>query len=261
LIETTRGFVRVDGDDLEFVRHSPVEGRQDSLSPFVMLHEGLGSIALWKKFPEELAEYFGRDVIAYSRKGYGQSTPISQSRDVDYMHREAQEILPAVLDHLDVTSPILLGHSDGASIALIFSGSGHIANGLIVMAPHVFVETLTVRSIEGAKKTFENTDLRSRLSKYHGDVDSAFWGWNDIWLSKEFLKWNIEDYVTKIQSPILVVQSSDDPYGTLAQVDAIEKLSSGKTARAILEDCGHSPHVDQKQKTIDAIERFVLSLT
>mgnify|MGYP000011516786 FL=1 len=223
----------------------------------VLLHEGLGSIELWKNFPKDLAEVTGCRVFVYSRYGYGSSTALREKRTTDYMHEEALTILPKFLEYIGVERPILIGHSDGASISLIHNGGGYDVSGLVLLAPHVFVEELTVNSIQAARVAFENTGLPKKLARYHENVESAFWGWNDIWLSREFQNWNIETYVKKLTSESLLIQSADDPYGTLAQIEAIEKLSPAPTQRMILEDCGHSPHVDHPNKTLDSIGRFV----
>jgi pimeloyl-ACP methyl ester carboxylesterase len=223
----------------------------------VMLHEGLGSVALWKDFPTQLARATSRRVIVYSREGYGDSTPIKKPRSVDYMHREARDVLPCFLEHVDVKSPILFGHSDGASIALIHAGSGFDVSALILMAPHVFVEELTLESIRQAKVAFESSDLPKKLSRYHGDVESAFRGWNDIWLNDDFRTWNIESYVEHIKSPCLLVQSKQDPYGTLRQLTSIESVIPQLAKTLILEDCGHSPHVDQTERTLEGVLNFL----
>ena len=223
----------------------------------VLLHEGLGSVDLWKSFPEELAIATGCRVFVFSRYGYGRSTPLNGKRPFDYMHQEALDTLPNFLEHIDVVRPILIGHSDGASIAMIHNGGGYGVGGLVLMAPHVFVEDLTLKSIEQARIAFETTELPTKLGRYHEDVASAFWGWNDIWLSPEFTKWDIQMYVEKLSCESLLIQSDNDPYGTLAQIEVIEKLSPAPTQRVILKDCGHSPHFDQSNVTIDAIAKFV----
>lgn len=223
----------------------------------VLLHEGLGSIDLWKSFPKDLASATGCRVFVFSRYGYGRSTPIAEKRSLDYMHQEALETLPRFLKHIGVDRPILIGHSDGASIAMIHNGGGYELGGMVLMAPHVFVEDLTIQSIEQARVAFETTQLPKKLGRYHEDVESAFWGWNDIWLSPDFKNWNIQTYVERLSCESLLIQSDDDPYGTLAQIEAIERLSPAPTQRVILTECGHSPHVDQPGATIDAIVRFV----
>src|ERR1700730_226604 len=189
---------------------------------FVMLHEGLGSASMWKDFPVELASVTRGNVVIYSRHGYGHSALLREPRSVRYMHDEALSILPQFLDALGIDNPILFGHSDGGSIALIHAGgSGRRVAGLVVLAPHVFVEDVSVTSIEGAKVAFETTNLRERLRRYHDDVDGVFWGWNDIWLHPEFRSWNIEEYLPRITCPVLAIQGADDEYGSLEQIRRI----------------------------------------
>ena len=253
------------GHRLEYIRLLPegspgttAEGRPT----LVFLHEGLGSVALWKRFPAEVAAATGCPVLAYSRHGYGKSDRLQSPRDVDYMHREALDILPEVLDQLGIDAPVLIGHSDGASIALIHAGAGRRAvRGVVAMAPHVFVEDITVRSIAEAKTTFRNTDLPDRLGRYHDDVASTFRGWNDIWLHPDFLRWNIEEYLPGIAVPMLLIQGEDDQYGTVAQVEAIASQVSGPVETIMLPDCAHAPHQSvQKDATVVAIAGFVARL-
>lgn len=228
----------------------------------MFLHEGLGSVAMWKQFPRQVAEATGCPALVYSRFGYGKSDKITQARKVDYMHREALDVLPEILDQLDIEAPILIGHSDGASIALIHAGAGQRpVRGVVAMAPHVFVEDVTVQSIAEARTTFQNTDLGERLGRYHDDVVSTFRGWNDIWLHPDFRRWNIEEYLAAIAVPILLIQGEDDQYGTVAQVEAIARQVSGPVETVLLPDCAHSPHQSlQKDATIAAIAGFVARL-
>jgi len=244
----------VDGRRLEIERWRAPGRSLDP--PIVMLHEGLGSVALWKDFPRRVAERTGHEVVVYSRYGHGRSETLATPRDVDYMHREGERVLPALLDALGLTRPILLGHSDGASIALIFAGTHPAAvRALILEAPHVFVEDLTVRSIAGAKIAFETTDLETKLARYHDDAAATFRGWNDVWLDPRFRSWNIESYLEAIDVPVLLVQGRDDEYGTLAQLEAIAARTDARIA--LLDDCGHSPHRDRADATLDAIASFV----
>ena len=198
-------------------------------------------------------------MIAYSRHGHGRSEPLAGARAVEYMHREGDRVLPALLAELGLSRPILLGHSDGASIALIFAGThpGAVA-GLILEAPHVFVEDLTVESIAKAKVAFETTDLVTKLGRYHDDAAGTFRGWNDIWLDPRFRSWNIESYLERIDVPVLLVQGSGDEYGTAAQLEAIASRTDARIA--MLDHCGHSPHRDQADATLDAIAGFVAEL-
>jgi pimeloyl-ACP methyl ester carboxylesterase len=246
-------FVDVAGARLECLRI----GGGDSQPSLVFLHEGLGSVALWRDFPRQVASATGLGVLVYSRPGYGRSTPAPLPRQPRYMHDEAMVTLPALLDKLGIARPVLVGHSDGASIALIHAGAEvRPVAGLVALAPHVFVEDVSIASIERAKHAYASTDLREKLSRYHADADSAFLGWNDIWLSSEFRQWNIEPCLPRIHCPVLLIQGRDDEYGTLAQLDAIERQIPAPVHRVVLGDCGHSPHRDQPQATVAAITAF-----
>jgi pimeloyl-ACP methyl ester carboxylesterase len=226
----------------------------------VMLHEGLGSVSMWREFPEQLAQATGCRTLVYSRHGYGRSSPLGAPRPVDYMHEEARIWLPAILKRLGVREPVLFGHSDGASIALIHAASSESeVAGIIALAPHVKVEDLTVRSIDAAKTAYLETDLRARLSRHHANVDSAFWGWNRIWLDPAFLDWNIEDLLPSIRCPILAIQGEDDEYGTMEQIDSISRTAPGAKSLA-LPACRHSPHRDQPQAVLAAAKEFVAGL-
>jgi pimeloyl-ACP methyl ester carboxylesterase len=230
---------------------------REAVSPIVMLHEGLGSVAMWRDFPHRVAHAAGRDVVAYSRAGYGRSSPAALPFGVRYMHDEALTVLPALLDALGIARPILFGHSDGASIALIHAGvSGRPVGGLVLMAPHVMVEDVSIASIEAAKVAWRTTDLRSRLSRYHDDVDAAFTGWNDIWLHPDFRAWNIEDETRRVRCPVLAIQGRDDEYGTMAQIERIASLAPDVDL-VRLADCRHSPHRDQPNAVLEALVRFV----
>jgi len=248
------GHLAVDGSRLEYRWF----GTPSHASPVVMLHEGLGSVSMWKDFPEQVARRTGRRVLAYSRHGYGGSSRLTAKREPEYMHHEGEVVLPAVLDALGIEAPVLLGHSDGGSIALIHAGRypGRTA-ALILEAPHVFVEPVTVESIAGAKAVYETTDLGRKLGRYHDDGDASFWGWNDIWLDPRFLAWNIESYLPAVNVPVLMIQGVQDEYGTTAQLDAIAAQVAGPTETVLLDSCGHSPHRDQPELTLAAIERFL----
>lgn len=249
-------FLHAGGDRLEY--RWAAEGASLHDAPaLVLLHEGLGSAAMWKDFPDLLAEATGCRTLVYSRLGYGQSDVLRHAHRPDYMHREALEVLPQVLEQLDIDSPILIGHSDGASIALIHAGAGHRVRALALMAPHVFVEDLTVDNIVQAKTAFETTDMAVKLARYHADAFAVFRAWNDIWLHPEFRGWNIESYLSGVVCPVLAIQGADDEYGTLAQLDAIERGVRGRFERLILPECRHSPHRDQKERTLEAIAGFV----
>jgi pimeloyl-ACP methyl ester carboxylesterase len=238
------------------------EGRAASARPtIVMLHEGLGSLSMWRHFPQRVAKATGAEVVIYSRRGYGQSDPLPGQRGVDYMHVEAIDVLPKLLTALDIRRPLLIGHSDGASIAIIHAGSGFAVAGLVLMAPHVFVEDLTVESIAAIRDVWATTDLKARLGRYHRDPEHTFRGWNDIWLLPAFKRWNIEAFVPKVAAPMLVIQGLDDEYGTPAQCEAIKALAKAPCELVMLEACKHSPHRDQPDRVLDAIRRFATTLT
>jgi pimeloyl-ACP methyl ester carboxylesterase len=248
------------GHRLEYRIVEPSGARTRQRTMIVLLHEGLGSVAMWKDFPDAVAARSGHPVLVYSRHGHGQSAQLTQPRRVDYMHYEATTVLPELLSELEVRNPLLIGHSDGASIAIIHAGSGNAVNGTVLMAPHVFVEQVSIDAIAEARRAFETTELAAKLARYHNHPQSMFHGWNDIWLHPEFRDWNIESFLPAIDSPILVIQGENDPYGTLAQVDAIERSAGGPVKKLVFSDCGHSPHIDFRQQTIDAIDAFVREL-
>ena len=249
------------GHRLEYSLLHPDAGASPAPT-LVFLHEGLGSVALWKNFPAEVVAATGCPALVYSRYGYGKSEKLAAPRKVDYMHREALDVLPNILDQLGIESPVLVGHSDGASIALIHAGAGkRSVRGVVAMAPHVFVEDVTVTSIAEAGETFRTTELPERLGRYHDDVDSTFRGWNEIWLHPDFRRWNIEEYLADIRCPVLLIQGEDDQYGTIAQIDAIAARVSGPVETILLPDCAHSPHQSvQKDAAIAAITEFVRNL-
>jgi pimeloyl-ACP methyl ester carboxylesterase len=225
-----------------------------------MLHEGLGSVAHWKDFPLRLAEETGAGIFVYSRYGHGASDALQEPRSFSFMHREAQVVLPEILRQAGIERPLLLGHSDGASIAIIYGGSfPDSPGGLILEAPHVFVEDLSIASITQARETYKTTDLPQRLASYHANVDSMFWGWNNIWLDPSFRSWNIGSFLDQIRCPVLVLQGAQDEYGTLKQVDAI-KAKIPSASILILENCRHAPHRDQPQATLAAISNFIRRL-
>lgn len=247
-------FVQADGHRLEYAWF----GASASDAPtIVMLHEGLGSLSLWKDFPARIAAATGSRVLAYSRYGYGRSDPITGPRSVDFMHREALSALPELLDRLAVHEPVLLGHSDGGSIALIHAAAGERpVRALVALAPHVMVEEVSVTSIAIARRTYLDTDWRAKLARHHAHVDSAFWGWNDIWLHPDFRSWNIEPLLPRIAIPILAIQGLDDEYGTLEQ---IRRIAHGARDALLIElpACGHSPHRDQPEAVLGALCRFL----
>ena len=250
-------FLTAGGHRLEYKR---IDGARDRPT-LILFHEGLGSIAMWRDFPAKLAQATGCPAIVYSRYGYGRSDALSSPRGVDYMHREALHTLAELRAELGLNDAILVGHSDGASIALIHAGSGRWpVRAIVLEAPHVFVEDVSITSIAAARTAYETTDLRQRLARYHADVDSAFRGWNDIWLHADFRAWNIEDVLPGVRRPVLAIQGADDEYGTLAQPDAIERGVAGAFERLVLPECKHSPHRDQEQTVLAAMARFIARL-
>lgn len=231
------------------------------LAPLVFLHEGLGSLGLWRDFPRVVAAATGRRSLAFSRHGYGRSVVVTEPRAIDYMHREAMEVLPDLLHRLGYERPVLIGHSDGASIALIHAGTGS-GNpvGLVLLAPHAIVEDRSIEGIEAARVAYLTSDLAERMRRHHLDAASTFWGWNDVWLSPEFRQWDITNVLPGISCPVLLIQGTDDPYGTLAQLDLIEQGVKGRTRRLVLPECGHSPQRDQPGATLTGIVDFLAEL-
>ena len=227
----------------------------------VFLHEGLGSIGQWRDFPRLVAQATGCAALVYARYGYGQSNVLAEERvPVSFMHDEALKALPEVLAARGIADPVLIGHSDGASIALIYAGAGHPVRAVAVMAPHVFVEDVSVASIVAARRAFETTDLPERLGKHHRDPRRTFYLWNDAWLDPAFRDWNIEEYLPGIRCPLLAIQGQGDEYGSMAQLDAIARQVKGPCELLKLSNCGHSPHREQPEAVLEAIRRFVGSL-
>jgi benzoate-CoA ligase len=246
--------VTIAGHSLEYRCISA--GAPDSPT-LVFLHEGLGSISLWKDFPDRIAAACACNALVYSRYGHGFSDPLNEPRRPDYMHREGLHALPELLERLSIKRPLLFGHSDGGSIAIIHEGLGPgTAIGMILCAPHVFVEDVAIRNIEAARFAYKSTDLRSRLARHHADVDRTFRGWNDIWLHADFREWNIENCLPNVRCPVLAIQGTNDEYGTFEQIDRIASQTAG-TQVCKLEDCGHSPHRDQPDAVISATRRFL----
>jgi len=229
-----------------------------SAPPVVFLHEGLGSVSMWREFPREFCAAHGLSGFVFSRYGYGHSTP--KPRDerwpVDFMERQANEVLPALFAAVGIERPWLFGHSDGGTIALLYAARRPAA-GVIAVAPHLFVEEVSVKSIELARDAFESSDLRERLARHHADPDSAFRGWNDAWLSPEFRHWSIEREIETIACPVLAVQGADDEYGTLEQIRAIERRLP-KTRLLVIPECGHSPHRARPALLSREAGRFIL---
>jgi pimeloyl-ACP methyl ester carboxylesterase len=245
------------------IEHRWIARERRKLPLVVFLHEGLGSLSMWRDFPDRLCATAGVRGLVYSRPGYGRSTPRSaeEAWNLDFMHRQAHEVLPALLAALGIDGERervwLLGHSDGGSIALLYAArwSERLA-GAIVLAPHILVEDLSIASIEKAREAYRETDLRQRLARHHDDPDSAFWGWNDIWLHPPFRHWTIEAEIGSIACPLLAVQGLDDEYGTLEQIRGIARRVPG-TRLLELPECGHSPQRDQPERLIVAATEFM----
>jgi pimeloyl-ACP methyl ester carboxylesterase len=250
-------FTTIDGVRLE-TRTIPGAADKPWL---VFLHEGLGCVSLWRDFPEKLARRLDMPARLYSRRGYGRSDPLDGPHQPDFMHREALEVLPALLAAHGVPKSLLIGHSDGASIALIHAAHHpQSVAGAVLMAPHVFVEPVSQTSIARITETYERTDLRARLARHHAHVDDAFLGWSRIWLDPRFRTWSLASECRHLTPLTLLVQGEDDEYGTLAQLDAIEQAAPTKPQRLVLPRCGHSPHRDREADVIEAIAAFTASL-
>lgn len=252
----TTGFLEAGGHRLEYTWIDPAVEAAPTL---VFLHEGLGCLSLWRDFPARLAAATGCGALIYSRAGYGGSAPIALPRSGDYLHREAG-VLREIIQQLGIHSSILVGHSDGASIALIYAANRPLPGlaGLILEAPHVFVEDITLQGLAAAAELYHTTDLRERLARHHGEnTEAAFWGWNDTWRQPGFKDWNIEGLLRRIQAPILLVQGEEDEYGSVAQLQAIEQQSGGSVETLLLPDCGHTPHRDQPERVLAEMLEFI----
>ena len=249
----------VDGKTLEYYALGPAPGKAPTI---VMLHEGLGCAALWRDFPSRLAEATGMGVFVYSRLGYGQSDATELPKPLDFMNREAIDVLPRVLDQLGFQRGVLFGHSDGATIAAIYCGSveDFRVRGLIVEAPHFFTEPDGLAAIAAIKEHYASGDLKQRMAKYHRDPDGAFRGWNDTWLDPGFTDWNVADVIDYLRIPTLAIQGRDDTYGTLAQINEIETRAYSPVDTLILEDCGHAPHQEKPQAVLDTVSEFTTRL-
>lgn len=253
------GHLMVGGHRLEVWTTGPRPGNAPSL---VLLHEGLGCVALWRDFPARLAMETGLGVCVYSRAGYGASDPCELPRPLDYMTHEARTALPELLDRIGFRDGVLVGHSDGASIAAIHAGEvrDRRVRGLVLMAPHFFTEEMGLSAIAEARQAFEETDLRERLARYHRDVDAAFRGWNDAWLDPGFRDWDIRASLKRIEIPILCLQGTEDQYGTEAQVQVVAERAAGPVTIRMVPDCRHAPHLEATELALDEIVRFVARL-
>lgn len=249
------GFLGIGEAELEYRMIGP--GPSDAPT-IVMLHEGLGSVGLWGDFPEKLQAATGAGVFVYSRAGYGSSSPVTLPRPLDYMHREALDVLPSLLDLIGFRRGILLGHSDGASIAAIYAGGvqDHRLRGVVMIAPHFIVEDISVKSIAEIKTAYETTELRSKLKRWHQNVDNAFYGWNGAWLDPEFRNWDISDYLAYIRVPVALVQGLDDQYGTMRQVEIAREECYCPVDVTVIPGAAHSPHREAPGPTLEAVAQF-----
>ncbi|PCH73403.1 MAG: alpha/beta hydrolase [Rhodobacteraceae bacterium] len=249
----------VDGVDLEYACYGPAP---DKAPTIIMLHEGLGCLALWRDFPQQVAEQTGMGVFVWSRQGYGQSAPADLPRPVDFMTHEAVDVLPKLLDHIGLRRGILFGHSDGATIAAIHAGSvaDMRVRGLILMAPHFFTEPGGLAAIKSARDSFDTGDMQVRMGKYHRDPVATFHGWNDVWLSPGFRDWNVSDVIDYWRVPVLAIQGREDQYGTLAQIEEIEARITAPLDVEVLDNCRHAPHFEQPDRTLKAVVEFAARL-
>jgi pimeloyl-ACP methyl ester carboxylesterase len=249
------GFVDAGNGRLEYVWHG-----DDSTQPaIVMLHEGLGSVSMWRDFPARLSAATGRRVLVYSRLGYGRSSASPEPWTPAYLHDEAIAALPKFLDRLDVDAPVLFGHSDGGSIALIHAALvARPVSALVALAPHVKVEERSLAGIRAARDAYA-AELRARLARHHDDVDATFWRWNRLWLDPAFRDWNIEELLPRVSCPVLAIQGEQDEYGTMDQIDSIARTAP-RVQLAKLDDCRHSPHRDQPELVLSTVTTFLASL-
>ena len=249
------GFLAIGARRLEYRMVGPPP---EAAPTIVMLHEGLGCVGLWGDFPDKLQAATGCGVFVYSRAGYGQSSPVPLPRPLTYMHDEARDVLPALLDEIGFKRGLLLGHSDGASIAAIYAGShqDHRVGGLVLIAPHFFTEDAGIASIEEARKAYDTGDLRPRLSRWHKDVDSAFKGWNGAWLDPDFRQWDITEQLAYIRVPMLIVQGEDDQYGTVKQIEVAEQECYCPVEVALLPGAKHAPQREAPEATMQVIAEF-----
>jgi pimeloyl-ACP methyl ester carboxylesterase len=249
------GFLRIGDSDLEYRMIGPMPEQAPTI---VMLHEGLGSAALWGDFPDRLQEATGAGVFVYSRAGYGNSSQVQLPRPIDYMHREALDVLPMLLAQIGFQRGLLVGHSDGASIAAIYAGGvqDHRVRAIALIAPHFIVEDISVTSIAEIKTAYETTNLREKLARWHTHVDNAFYGWNGAWLDPKFRNWDISEYLAYIRVPIAVIQGADDQYGTIRQVEIAREECYCPVDVTILDGAGHSPHREAPGATLNAISDF-----
>jgi pimeloyl-ACP methyl ester carboxylesterase len=250
-----QGFLELGTMRLEYRMTGP---GPDAAPTIVMLHEGLGCVGLWGDFPDRLAKATGAGVFVYSRAGYGKSSPVTLPRPLTFMHEEGRDVLPALLDAIGFRRGLLVGHSDGASIAAIYAGSvqDHRVRGLALIAPHFFTEDMGIAEIARAKEAYANTDLRAKLARWHADVDNAFIGWNEAWLDPDFRKWDITEVLAYIRVPVLIVQGANDQYGTARQIEVAKEECYCPVDVALLPGVRHAPHREAAEMTLDVISEF-----
>jgi pimeloyl-ACP methyl ester carboxylesterase len=250
------GFLHINSSDLEYRMIGPAP---EDAPTIVMLHEGLGSAALWGDFPEKLQASTGAGVLVYSRAGYGASTKVELPRPLDYMTIEARDVLPRVLDATGFRRGLLLGHSDGASIAAIYAGglADHRVRAVAMIAPHFVTEEMGLKAIAETRQAFETGGLRPKLARWHGDVDNTFYGWCDAWLDPGFRQWDISEYLAYIRVPVAIVQGTDDRYGTIRQVEIARQECYCPVDVTMIPGAGHSPHREAPEATLNALSEFV----
>ncbi|MFO7752486.1 MAG: alpha/beta hydrolase [Desulfobacteraceae bacterium] len=252
-------YLAIGSKKIEYQWHGPLPGDAPTL---IFLHEGLGCVSMWKDFPEKLAEKSGCGALVYSRFGYGESDSCSLPRNTKFMHEEGLDVLPGIIEKTGTRDHILIGHSDGGSISLIYAGGLCPTSllGVVSIASHVFCETVTLESIRKAKKAWEKGNLKEKLYRYHKEnTEVAFRGWNDVWLDPAFVNWNIEEFLFKIEAPVLAVQGENDPYGTREQVDRIVKNVKGPALPLMVPECGHAPHLENPSLLLDVLAAFILN--
>ena len=250
-----QGFLDIGSQRLEYRMIGP---RPEAAPTLVLLHEGLGCVGMWNEFPDKLQAATGAGVFVYSRMGYGRSSPAKLPRRLDFMHEEARQTLPLILDAIGFQRGLLVGHSDGASIAAIYGGSfqDHRVNGLVLMAPHFIVEDVTSASIQEFRKTYDTTELRQRLARYHDDVDATAHGWSDVWLKGDFRSWDLTEDLAHIRVPVLIIQGENDQYGTARQIEIAQEECYCPVEALMLPDTRHVPFREAPKATLDAVVEF-----
>lgn len=253
------GFLTAGGHRLEWRHWGP---KPDAAPTLMLLHEGLGCLALWRDFPERLVQATGWGVTAWSRAGYGASDPVTLPRPFDYLTHEAVHVLPEVLGATGFRQGVLMGHSDGATIAAEHAGrvGDPRVKGIVVMAPHFFTEEKGLREIVLARQAYLEGGLRARLAKYHRHPDVAFHGWNDTWMNPGFAGWNVEEVLDRIDIPVLAIQGRDDQYATLDQIEVIARRAPGPVTLLPLDECRHAPHQEQPARVLEAVARFCAAI-